>query len=220
MGDRAAREKLVHQGVTALDDAELLSIVIRDGSSGQQAVELAGALLNECGGLGKLASAEFKALRMARGLGVVKAAALAATFELARRIALSGHPGTPKEIRTNEDVAAIFRPQIAMLPYEEFWVLYLSSANTVVGKEKAAQGGVAGVMVDHRLVVKRAVELLASGMVLVHNHPSGVAVPSGDDHDITSRIADAARLFDIQVIDHLIITPRECFSFRQAGLVK
>ncbi len=220
MYDKAARERLVHQGVGVLDDAELLSIVVREGAGGRQAVELARSLLQECGSLEELSRVDFKGLRKLQGLGVTRAAALAAAFELGRRVSSKG-VDIPHTIRTNKDVADIFRPQIATLPYEEFWVLYLSSANTVVGKEKVGQGGVAGVTVDHRLVVKRAVELLCSGIVLVHNHPSGVAEPSGDDCELTTAIADAARLFDINVVDHLIVTSGGgSFSFRSAGLVK
>ena len=219
MNDRAARERLVHHGACSLDDVELLSIIIRDGG-GRQAVELARSLLEEYGGLEELSRVDFKGLRLSQGLGVVRAASLVAAFELGRRVSPRGGD-IPQKIKTNEDVVEIFRPQIAALPYEEFWVLYLSSSNTVLGREKMGQGGVAGVAVDHKLVVKRAVELLSSGIVLVHNHPSGVAAPSGDDCALTDRIADAARLFDICVVDHLIITSGgESFSFRGAGFVK
>lgn len=220
MEDRAARERLVHQGAGVLDDAELLGLVVREGVVGRQATELARELIDECGGLEELSRADLKKLRMMCGLGITRAASLVAAFELGRRLSMCGGD-VPQKIRTNEDVAEIFRRQIASLPHEEFWVLYLSSANTVLGKEKVGQGGVAGVAVDHRLVVKRAVELLCSGIVLVHNHPSGAAEPSEEDCELTSAVSDAARLFDIRVVDHLIIT--SCggsFSFRSAGLVK
>ncbi len=220
MEDRAARERLPPQGAGVLDDAELLGLIVREGAGGRQATELARGLIEECGGLEELSRADFKNLRMMQGLGITRAASLAAAFELGRRVSLRG-PDIPQKIRTSEDVAGIFRAQMAALPYEEFWVLYLSSANTVVAREKAGQGGVAGVGVDHRLVVKRAVELLCSGIVLVHNHPSGVAEPSEDDRILTAAIVDAARLFDIRVVDHLIITSGGgSFSFRSAGLVE
>ncbi len=217
--EKLAREKLVRQSVAQLSDAELLSVIIRN--AGTPAVNLSERLLAECGGLAGLSDMDFKALRMQQGLGVGRAAILAAVFELARRTTTSLNAPLPQAIiRTNEDVLEIFRYQLCGLDHEEFWVLYLSSANTVVGKEKAGQGGVSGVAVDYRLVVKRAVELLASAMVLIHNHPSGVAEPSGDDHELTTRIAEAAHLFDIQVMDHLIVTANSSFSFRRAGLVK
>ncbi len=218
MEDQRVRERLVHQGVACLNDAELLSIVIREGGGGRSAKEIAERLLMQNGGTAQLARLEFKTLRMAEGIGTVRAASLAAAFELGRRMAQS-NSGQLIRICNNQDVEDIFRPQLSGLAHEEFWVLFLSAANTVVGREKVGQGGVSGVPIDPRLVVKRAVELLSSSMILVHNHPSGVAEPSGDDRAVTSRIADAARLFDIDVVDHLIITGGECFSFRQAGLI-
>lgn len=218
--DRFVREKLVHQGVTTLSDAELVSIIVRDGAGMFSAVELAEKILESAGGsLSQLARTELKSLRKIEGLGVKKAAMLSAALELGRRLKLEC-ADEPSVIHTNDDVVKIFRPQIADLPHEEFWVLYLSSANTVIDKSRVSLGGVSGTVVDHRIIVKRAVELLCSGLILVHNHPSGVALPSADDKALTARISEAAKLFDISVLDHLIITPGECFSFRRVGLVK
>lgn len=216
--DRFIREKLVNQGAASLTDAELVSVVIREGRDGLSALGLSEKIL-QTETLSQLARKDLKALRMTAGLGVKRAAVLAAALELGRRMRAQ-EAGMPEVIATNDDVARIFRPAIAGLPHEEFWVLYLSSANTVVGKEKVSQGGVSGTVVDHRLVIKRAIELLASGIILVHNHPSGVAQPSDDDKRLTRKIAEAASLFDIPVLDHLIVTTGDCFSFRQAGLVE
>ncbi len=217
--DKSIREKLVHQGVGTLDDAELISVIIQEGNGGLSAAELARNVLDANGGnLVQLARTGVKELRITGGLGVRRAAVLSAALELGRRLALED-AALPEVIRTNDDVEKIFRHQIAELPHEEFWVLYLSSANTVVGKVKVSQGGVSGTVVDHRLVLKRAIELLASGLILVHNHPSGIARPSDKDIDITRKISDGAALFDIVVLDHLIITQAESFSFRQNGLI-
>ena len=215
--DRFIREKLVNQGAATLTDAELVSVIIREGRDGLSAAGLSGKILQN-NSLQQLARKDIKALRMTEGLGVKRAAVLAAALELGRRMRAED-AATPDVIRTNDDVVGIFRSAIAGLPHEEFWVLYLSSANTVVGKEKVSQGGVSGTVVDHRLIVKRAIELLASGVILVHNHPSGIAKPSGDDLHLTHKITEAASLFDIAVLDHLIITTGGCFSFRQEGLV-
>lgn len=247
--DKLVREKLVNQGVGALTDAELVSIVIREGGAGSTAVGLAERLLagadddyvasvgssSPAGGaspdgsgepahgaarnaLAALARENVRKLRVREGLGIQKAAVLAAAFELGRRAAEAAV--VPVQITSNEDVERIFRPVIASLPYEEFWVLFLSSANTVLDKTRVSQGGVSGTVVDHRLIVKRAIELLASGIILVHNHPSGVARPSDDDLQITRRVTEAAALFDISVLDHLIITSGACLSFRREGLIK
>ncbi|MCL2561254.1 MAG: DNA repair protein RadC [Rikenellaceae bacterium] len=215
--DRAIRERLVHQGVGSLSDAELIAVLIQDGGAGISAAELAQNVLDKHGGsLSQLPVTDIKALRMTAGLGLKRAAILAAAFELGRRLALEDAV-TPCVITSNTDVEKIFRPQIAALPYEEFWVLYLSSANTVVGKECVSRGGISETVVDHRLVLKRAIETLASGMILVHNHPSGIAQPSDDDLILTRKIVDAAELLDISVLDHLIITSGDCYSFRGGG---
>lgn len=218
--DKSVRRKLIDQGVAMLTDAELISIIIREGTPAHSAVELAENLIsNTEGGLTSLSRAGIRQLRMTTGLGVQRAAALTAAFELARRLK-KGETPTLRQITTNEDIIKIFRPRIAHLPHEEFWVLYLSVANTVVGESRVSQGGVSSTVVDHRLIVKRAVELLASGIILIHNHPSGVAQPSGDDLILTRKIIEAASLFNITVLDHLIVTAGECLSFRHAGHIK
>lgn len=207
---RLVRERLVRGGAGSLGDEELLGVLVGEKAEG---------LLEECGSLHGLADKGFGALRVAAGLGSTGAATLAAALELGRRVAAAEASNLPNKIASNEDVIDIFRPQLAALSYEEFWVLFLSGANTVVGREKIGQGGVAGGTVDHRIVVKRAVELLASAIILVHNHPTGMAEPSGEDGAITRRIVEAASLFDIAVVDHLILTSGGAFSFRHANLL-
>ena len=217
--DKQVREKLVLRGVGALTDAELISIVFQEGTRGASALTLAERLMDRTdGSLIRLQQMPLQALRQTEGIGMKKAALLAAALELGRRLEIE-QQRTPFTIASNEDVIRLFRHQMAVLPHEEFWVLFLSSANTVLGKMKVSQGGVSGTVVDYRLIVKRAVELLASGMILVHNHPSGVARPSEEDKTLTEEILRAASLFNIIVVDHLIITSGECFSFRQQGLI-
>ena len=217
--DKQVREKLVLRGVGALTDAELISIVFQEGTRGASALTLAERLMDRTdGSLIRLQQMPLQALRQTEGIGMKKAALLAAALELGRRLEIE-QQRTPFTIASNEDVIRLFRHQMAVLPHEEFWVLFLSSANTVLGKMKVSQGGVSGTVVDYRLIVKRAVELLASGMILVHNHPSGVARPSEEDKTLTEEILRAASLFNIIVLDHLIITSGECFSFRQQGLI-
>lgn len=218
--DKSIREKLVHQGAGSLTNAELISVVIHEGGDGLSAVQLSQNILDANGeNLCELSKSDIRTLRITCGLGIKRAAILTAAFELGRRAA-SDESMTPTVIRTHEDVETIFRPLIASLRHEEFWALYLSSANTVVGRVKVSQGGVSGTVVDHKLILKRAVELLASGIVLIHNHPSGIAEPSGDDKRLTEKIEAGAALFDISVLDHLIITSGGCFSFRRAGIIK
>ena len=115
-------------------------------------------------------------------------------------------------------MVALFRPQLETLAYEECWAVYLTSSNRIIERQRISQGGVQGTVVDHRLVVKRA-ELLATQLVLIHNHPSGAAAPSPQDKVLTERVAQAAALFDIRLLDHIIIAREGDFSFLRAGLV-
>lgn len=215
--DREIRERLVTQGAEALSDAELLSILLRDGQDGRPAVELAGRLLERFdGSLARMGRCDLAQLRQVEGLGVTRAAAVVAALELGRRYRADEN-FMRDTIRSNHDVIEIFRPLLADLPYEEFWAVYLSASNRVLDKIRISQGGVTGTVVDYRIIVKRAIELLASAIILVHNHPSGSPQPSPEDLAVTGKLSRAASLFDIQLADHVIITAGECYSFRQEG---
>jgi DNA repair protein RadC len=216
--DREIREKLIVSGAGALSDAELLAVVLREGSDTLSAVELAEKILAEFGGgVSELASAGIARIRRAAGCGTVKAVGIAAVGELARRITAEKALSV-NTVVSKEDVVKLFAP-LSELPHEEFWALYLTSGGRVIDRVRLSQGGVAGTVVDHKLVVKRAVELLAPSLILVHNHPSGIAQPSRDDISVTETIATAAALFDIAVIDHIIISASGSFSFAENGRI-
>lgn len=226
--DKAVREKLVARGASALTDAELLSILLGDGPERCSSLQLAAGVLAAARplsggypgeGFARLGQMDLQRLRMLGGMGVKRAAMLAAALETGRRTAVQ-NAMEQRVIAGDEDVAGIFRPMLAALPHEEFWAVYLSSANHVIDKVRVSQGGVSGTVVDHRLIVKRALECLCTSMVVVHNHPSGVARPSPDDIALTSRLQEAAALFDIALLDHIIVVPAEHFSFRKAALIK
>ena len=147
-----------------------------------------------------------------------RAARIVAAAELGRRI-LTLQAAEKTSIQTSDDVIQLFRPELELLQHEECWALYLSSSNRIIERQRVSQGGVQGTIVDHRLIVKRALELLATQLILVHNHPSGSAEASDADRHLTSRIAEAAALFDIRLLDHIIISRSDDFSFRSAGLL-
>lgn len=217
---REIREKLVTKGVDALTNAELMSIIIQEGNTSYSAFELAQKVEEKVNlEFGGLALTDLKGLRMAEGLGIKKAAIIIAAIELGKRMAVD-EANSRNMISGNHDVVEIFKPQLGNLPYEEFWVIYLSNANTILEKTKITQGGVVSVAVEPRIVIKRAIELLASGMILVHNHPSGIAKPSPEDIMLTDRITEGAKLFGISIIDHIIITSSKSVSFRKEGLIK
>ena len=117
-------------------------------------------------------------------------------------------------------MARIMEPQLGTLKHEECWALYLASSGRVLDRMRISQGGVQTTVVDCRLIIKRAIELLATQIVLVHNHPSGTTDPSRQDMDLTERVMEAARLFDIRLLDHVIIAQGARYSFRANGIIK
>jgi len=215
--DKEVREKLAARGAESLTDAELVSIVIQEGSSGLSAVELAEKVLAGNGrSLVQLGRMNLQHLRQYEGLGVKRAAWLSAALELGRRRQIE-EAVEAQVITGDRDVVQMFQPLLAGLAHEEFWVLYLTTANRVIDRVRVSQGGISGTVVDHKLIVKRAIELLAASIILIHNHPSGAAEPSPEDLAVTGQLVRAASLFDIAVLDHLIISKESFFSFRQEG---
>lgn len=213
------REKLMQNGTASLSDAELLGILISSGTKNKSAVDLGRELLartgNNLNALGKLAISD---LRKTRGIGPARAVTIAAALELGRRRRLSD-AGEPQSIKCSRDVADIFQPVLADLPHEEFWVLLLNRSNRVIDRMKLSQGGIAGTVTDVRLIMKKAVECLASGIIVCHNHPSGNLNPSESDSKITQKIKEAGNLMDIQLLDHIIISDRDYYSFADNGII-
>lgn len=200
-------------GAQALSDAELLAVLFGDDS-----VQPADALLSSLeGGLPALARTDLARLRMAGGVGLRRALQLAAAVELGRRCRLE--TDRVQTVAGSADIVALMAPQLEGLDHEEFWVVYLSSSNRILERCRMSQGGTRASLVDPKLVLKRALELLAARMVLVHNHPSGVLQPSTSDRELTAKIASASRFLDIQLLDHIIIARSSAFSFRENGLL-
>ena len=203
---------MLARGAEALSDCELLALLTGDDLTAE-------ALLSASGGsLVRLAAEDMARLRMVGGLGLRRAQLLAAAVELGRRVAAS-RAQEADSITTSDDVVRLFRPQLERLTHEECWAVYLTASNRILERQRVSQGGVQSTVVDHRLVVKRALELLATQLILIHNHPSGTAEPSAQDKVLTERVARAAALFDIRLLDHIIISREGDFSFRRAGLL-
>lgn len=207
------RNKMTARGVESLDDRELLSLLVEDE-------QLAGMLLEAYGGsLARLAGETEARLRMVCGLGLRRARQLHVAAEFGRRVA-TARAADAEWVATSDDVVRIFRPQLERLSHEECWAVYLTASNRIIERQRVSQGGVTGTVVDYRLIVKRALELLATQLILIHNHPSGSAEASAQDRALTDRIARAAALFDIRLLDHLIIARGGGdFSFRREGLL-
>jgi DNA repair protein RadC len=213
------REKLIQKGTSSLSDAELLAILISSGTKDKSAVDLGRELLvtvnNNLNSLGKLTISDLKKIR---GIGTARAVTIAASLELGRRRKLSEVQYIP-QIRSSKDVADIFQPLLSDLSHEEFWILFLNRSNKVINRMKLSQGGVSGTVTDVRLVMKEAIECLASGIIVCHNHPSGNLNPSESDSKITQKIKEAGSLLDIQLLDHLIISDMDYYSFADNGML-
>ena len=213
------REKLLDKGTSGLTDAELLAILINSGTRDKSAVDLGRELLgrvnNNLNSLGKLSISDLTSIH---GIGPARAVTIAAALELGRRRKLAEVPDVP-QIRSSKDVADIFQPILADLAHEEFWILFLNRSNRVINRMKLSQGGVSGTVTDVRMVMKRAIEYLASGIIVCHNHPSGNLNPSESDTKITQKIKEAGNLMDIQLLDHLIISDKDYYSFADNGLI-
>jgi DNA repair protein RadC len=213
------REKLMIKGAATLSDAELLGILISSGTKEKSAVDLGRELLSSVGNnlnsLGKLSVDDLKKFH---GIGAAKAVTVIAALELGRRRKLAEALHSQK-IETSKDVAEIFQPMLADLPHEEFWLLFLNRSNRLISKMKLSQGGVSGTVIDTRIIMKKAIELLASGIVVCHNHPSGNLNPSEEDIRITHKIKEAGKLLDIKLQDHLIISDKDYYSFADNELL-
>ena len=211
--------KLTARGAVALTDEELIAVLVADNQQDDKALVSAKALIEECGTTIELSRIDPSRLRMVAGIGRLRAARLKAAMELGRRVALAD--GLASETITSDaDVVRIMEPLLASLQHEECWALYLASSGRVVERLRISQGGVQATVVDCKLIVKRAIELLATQIVLVHNHPSGSAEPSRQDIELTERVAEAAKLFDMRLLDHVIIAHGSNFSFRSRSLIK
>ena len=217
--DDQPREKLRDKGKSSLSDAELVAILIGSGSKDESAVSLCKRILasvdHDLNQLGKLS---IKQLMEFKGIGEAKAITIAAALELGRR--RRGEEALEKQkIASSKSVFELMQPIIGELQHEEFWVIYLNNSNKVLHKQQLSKGGITGTLVDVRLVMKTALDLLATGIILVHNHPSGTLKPSKADKHLTQKLKQAAESLDIKVLDHLIITEKAYFSFADENLI-
>ncbi|AGY52917.1 hypothetical protein BRDCF_p290 [Bacteroidales bacterium CF] len=213
------REKLVAKSAASLDDSELIAIILGSGTKGVTAVDLARELLSSCNNnLRELSRLSVDKLTSRFGIGPAKAITLTALFEIARRYSLTENR-TQAQIQSSSSAAGLISPILRDLSHEECWVLYLNRANKLISKERLSIGGVSATVVDIKIVIKNALEKLASSLILVHNHPSGNAKPGENDKVQTRLLKEAAALFDISLLDHLIIAGDEYFSFADDGLI-
>ncbi len=216
--DDRPREKLNSLGKENLTDAELLAILIRAGSQSDTAVDLAKKILDSVdNNLNELGRKSIAYLTRFYGIGQAKAISIVAALELGRRRQLVS-PTTKPKILGSSDAWNVIAPQLMDLSHEEFWILLLNRANKVISKERISSGGVAGTVVDAKIVFRKALENgPACSLILVHNHPSGNIRPSQADIEITKKLKMAGEALDIGVLDHLIIAGQSYYSFADDG---
>lgn len=217
--DDRPREKLRDKGAQQLSNAELLAILLGSGTKTETAVDVAKRVLtiakNDLTELGKKTLSDFMQVK---GIGEARAITIMAALELGRR-RRSEKSEEPDKITGAADAADIFTSILGDLPHEEFWVLFLNRGNKIIEKRKVGQGGLSATVVDTRLIAKLAINNLASGIIVAHNHPSGNLQPSSNDKQITNKLNEALALFDITLIDHIIVSNNKYYSFAEEGLL-
>jgi len=217
--DDRPREKLLQKGVSVLSDAELIAILIGSGNKEQSAVSLSKFILNEFKqDLNLLSKKSVNDLMQFKGIGEAKAISIIAALELGKR-RISQKTEQQKTIRSSQDIYNLMQEKLRDLPHEEFWVLFLNRSNKIIDTLKLSQGGISATVIDKKLIFKKALELLASSLILCHNHPSGNKKPSYEDKRITQEIQKAAAFFELAILDHIIICGDNYYSFADDGIL-
>ncbi|MCA0382888.1 MAG: DNA repair protein RadC [Bacteroidetes bacterium] len=215
--DDKPREKMLARGADALSATELLAILINNGTRSKSAIDLARELLQQGGNsLSSLAKMSLKDLQKVKGVGPAKAVAIKAALQLGILLEEEALNQLPV-LRSSKDIAVYLRKRLQHESRESFIVVYLNKANRVLATEVVSTGGVTGTIADPKIIFKRALELQASHLILSHNHPSGNLRPSEADRKLTDKIKQAARLIDMEVIDHIIVSDQGYYSFADSG---
>lgn len=217
--DDRPREKLLLNGAENLSNSELLAILIHNGSREKSAVDLAKEVLKlGKDNLSELGRLSIKDLMKIKGIGEAKAITIAAALELGRR-RQSANPLQKTIISTSRDIADYLQARLKDYRHEVFAVLFLNRANKINHFEIISEGGITGTVADPRVILRKALEEDAVNIILCHNHPSGSLKPSRADEQLTAKIKEAARLLDIAVIDHIIVSETGYYSFADEGLL-
>ena len=213
------REKMLAKGTSVMTDAELIAILIGSGSRNESAVALSQKILasakNNLNVLGKMSIQD---LMVFKGIGEAKAISISAAMELGRR-RRAEDALVKKKITSSHSVFELLQPILGELEHEEFWIVYLNNSNKVLQKAQLSKGGITGTLVDVRLAFKNALQLGAVAIILAHNHPSGTLKPSQADKNLTQKLKVAGESLDIKVLDHLIITQKDYYSFADENIL-
>ena len=213
------REKMMQKGAEALSDAELLAILIGSGNAEESAVTLMQRVLTDAGNdLNRLGKWDVRDFARFKGLGPAKSLTIMAALELGRR-RNELQPAQRPTMRCSSDIYQQFHPLLRDLAHEEFWVLLLNQAARIIDKVRISRGGIDQTTADVRTILREALLQRATQLALVHNHPSGNVQPSNDDRRLTASVQSAAKLMNIRLLDHLVVTDGAYFSFADEGLI-
>lgn len=219
--DERPREKMRDKGADALSNADLLAILLRTGTEKMNVIDVAREVLRSGDGkLNEIATMSVDMLCRINGIGPSKAVTLAAAFELGRRCAVETSIDTRTAISSPKIVFRIMLPLLRGLDHEECWILFLNRANYLISKERLSIGGLDSTTLDCRQILKKALEKKASGIIVVHNHPSGSALPGTADIQSTKQLDRALKACDISLLDHVVIAQDDYYSFADEELVQ
>ena len=212
--DERPREKMFSKGAGAMSNAELLAILIGSGTKNQNVLEVANRLLATVeGDLSRIAAMDPSEVMAMDGIGRVRYTSIAAALELGKRCCLEARGIEKVPVCSPSTAYRLMIPVMKGLKHEEFWLILLNRANYVLRKEMVSRGGISSTVVDSKLIVKRALDTHATGVILVHNHPSGNPRPGREDLVQTKDIKKALGTFDISLVDHIIVCDDSLFSF-------
>jgi len=218
--DDRPREKMLEKGPGALSNAELLAIMIRTGTGKMNVVDVARTLLSSAEGrLNAIADMPMERLCSVSGIGRSKAVTIAAAFELGRRCSMELAVPDKVAVSSPKVVFRMMLPFLRGLDHEECWAMFLNRANYVLGKERMSVGGLESTVMDIKAILRRALERKASGVILVHNHPSGSAMPGQADIRQTAVLKKALQTCEIQLVDHVVVAEDSWYSFADERLV-
>lgn len=219
--DQLPREKAMAHGLKSLSDTELMAIIFGTGMKGLSVIEMSQNILNcNNGHLSDIAAMSPKDFcKQYKGIGPAKALTLLAGIELGLRAAADAAKKPKTPITSSDSAYQIMRQHIQNLDHEEFWVLMMNNAAIPVAEVQIASGGQTATVVDIKILLRKALEYKATRMIVFHNHPSGNPHPSMQDDSLTKKIREAAKLLDIRLDDHIIITPSAYYSYNDNGRI-
>lgn len=217
--DERPREKALSSGIGSLTDSELIAILLSTGMQGKSVLTMSQEILARYdNSLTQLAHAGMHQLaNSVKGMGKAKAVTLAAAIELGTRCCRAIEMHEKTQVTNSQHIFELMRQRLERLDVEQFWLLCLNNANLIESKICISQGGTAATVVDSKVVLKNALDRMASAIIVIHNHPSGLLKPSPQDDNLTRKLRDGAKLLDVKFLDHIIISYKGYYSYNDEG---